>query len=182
MVGTVGTVFANNSHEYFGFLAYFYLFLFIYTLYIINFKKQIKGKDLTLNISVILLLFFVALMFQSLIVSNGIYSGEIGNILVDSLSPFIGRAGLYIFVLVGFIISFYVISENSNYDYSRITNRIKVKNNKQTNKYKNIEDTRKPRVVEQNDSIKEDYLQKEEIFVNTVEKEYIIEPVKSNII
>ncbi|MGB5793780.1 MAG: DNA translocase FtsK 4TM domain-containing protein [Poseidonibacter sp.] len=182
IVGTVGTVFANNSHEYFGFLAYFYLFLFIYTLYIINFKKQIKGKDLTLNISVILLLFFVALMFQSLIVSNGIYSGEIGNILVDSLSPFIGRAGLYIFVLVGFIISFYVISENSNYDYSRITNRIKVKNNMQTNKYNNIEDTRKPRVVEQNDSIKEDYLQKEEIFVNTVEKEYIIEPVKSNII
>ncbi len=118
-------------------------------------------------------------MLQSLIVSTGIYSGEIGNILVQSLSPFIGRAGLYIFVLVGFIISFYVISENSNYDYSRITNRVKVKNNKnETNKFKNIEDKRKVRKVEKNVPVvsPEIKIEKEE------KSDYIIEPVVNNII
>ncbi len=116
-------------------------------------------------------------MLQSLLVNTGIYSGEIGNILVQSLSPFIGRAGLYIFVLVGFIISFYVVSENSDYDYSRIASRIKVKNNEQSDKFKKIEDKRKARRVEkkQSTSIPEVTIEKEE-------NDFIIEPVVNNII
>ncbi|CAM3467931.1 hypothetical protein ARAQ110984_04460 [Arcobacter aquimarinus] len=85
-------------------------------MYTINFKRNIDKKDLILNILVVFLLFFVSLIFQALILENPYTRGEIGNILIDSLSPVIGRAGLYIFVLVGFIISFLVLFENSDFD------------------------------------------------------------------
>ncbi len=113
VVGKIGFVFASYSLEYFGFLSYFYLALFVYIVYIINFKEKIKGKDLVLHISTVLLTLFVCLILQSLLIDEGIYSGKIGNILVDSLIPFIGRAGLYIFVIVGFAISFLILYENS---------------------------------------------------------------------
>ena len=129
-----------------------YLLLFIYPLYIINFKEDIKGKDLALNIIIVLLILFVSLIFQSLILVNGIYSGEIGNILVDSLSPFIGNAGLYIFVLVGFIISFLVIFENADMDIENIISKIKID---KTSKPKRIENNKKEKRKEKKVSIKE---------------------------
>ena len=112
--------------------------MFLYPLYIINFKENIKGKDLTLNIIIVLLILFVSLIFQSLILENGIFSGKIGNILVESLSPFIGNAGLYIFVLVGFVISFLVLFENSEMDVTKLAKKFKI--NRDTN-IKRIENT-----------------------------------------
>lgn len=149
-MGTVGSIFSNFSHKYFGSLSYIYLLLFIYPLYIINFKKNIKEKDLLLNILVVFLLLFVCLIFQALLVENPYYRGEIGNILVDSLSPVIGRAGLYFFVLVGFIISFLVLFENSDLEVSDITkfkNKIKLRNSLDIKK---IENKRREKRVEEN--------------------------------
>nr|WP_228197950.1 DNA translocase FtsK [Poseidonibacter antarcticus] len=152
MVGKVGFIFAKNSHIYFGFLSYIYLLLFIYPLYIINFKENIRGKDLVLNIIIVLIVLFVSLIFQSLVLTDGIYSGEIGNILVDSLSPFIGNAGLYIFVLVGFIISFLVIFENSEMDIEKIIGKLKFEN---SNKIKRIENNRKEKRKDEKVSVRE---------------------------
>lgn len=120
IVGKIGSIFANYSIEYFGFLSYFYLILFIYTLYTINFKEDFSAKDLVTNISVVLLVLFVSLILQSLLVDSKMYDGEIGNILVDSLSPFIGRAGLFIFVSVGYVISFLVLFENTEFKFEKV--------------------------------------------------------------
>lgn len=126
----MGYIFSGYSHKYFGPLSYIGLFLFIYVLYLINFK-ELKQKDLSLNIAVLFLLLFVSLILQALIVENPYHRGEIGNILVDSLSPIIGRAGLYFFVLVGFIISTLVLFENSEFDVRdliNLKNKIKLRN------------------------------------------------------
>jgi DNA segregation ATPase FtsK/SpoIIIE, S-DNA-T family len=122
--------------------------MFLYPLYIINFKENIKGKDLTLNIIIVLLILFVSLIFQSLILENGIYSGKIGNILVESLSPFIGNAGLYIFVLVGFVISFLVLFENSEMDVPKLVNKFKIDRNNNIKRIENTNSKRKKRKEE----------------------------------
>lgn len=168
----MGSVFAQNSHIYFGFLSYVYLLLFLYPLYIINFKENIKGKDLALNIIVVLLILFVSLIFQSLIVEKGIFSGEIGNILVQSLSPFIGYAGLYIFVLVGFTISFLVLFENSDMDVQKIVNKLKID---KSNKVKRIENNTREKRKDEKVSVKESG-NTAEIIIDTP----IVKPVSSS--
>ena len=115
------------------------LFLFIYVLYIINFKN-LKQRDLVLNVLIVFLLLFVSLMLQALIIENPYDRGEIGNILVDSLSPIIGRAGLYFFVLVGFIISVVVLFEDSEFnlnDLKILKNKIKLRNSLDIKKIEN---------------------------------------------
>ena len=108
-------------------------------MYIINFKN-IKQRDLVLNILVVFLLLFVSLILQALLIENPYQRGEIGNILVDSLSPIIGRAGLYFFVLVGFIISVIVLFENSEFglkDLYTLRNKIKLRNSLNIKKIEN---------------------------------------------
>ncbi|CAM3908482.1 DNA translocase FtsK [Arcobacter cloacae] len=130
-----------------------YLLLLIIPLYTINFKENIDKKDLILNVLVVFLLFFVSLIFQALILENPYTRGEIGNILIDSLSPVIGRAGLYIFVLVGFIISFLVLFENSDFnveDLKKIRNKIKLRKSLDI---KRIENKQREKRVEQSNNI-----------------------------
>ncbi len=113
--------------------------MFIYVLYIINFKN-LKQRDLVLNVLIVFLLLFVSLMLQALIIENPYDRGEIGNILVDSLSPIIGRAGLYFFVLVGFIISVVVLFEDSEFnlnDLKILKNKIKLRNSLDIKKIEN---------------------------------------------
>ena len=88
--------------------------------------------------------------FQALLVENPYYRGEIGNILVDSLSPVIGQAGLYFFVMVGFIITFLVLFENSDLEISdlkRFKNKIKLRNSLDIKK---IENKQREKRVEEN--------------------------------
>lgn len=97
----------------------------------INFKPKFDKKDLLLNLAVIFLIFLMLLIFQALIVENPYTRGEIGNILVDSLAPIIGRIGLYFFVVVGFAISFLILFETSDYDFEdlrKLRNKIKLRN------------------------------------------------------
>ena len=67
------------------------------------------------------------MILQALLIENPYQRGEIGNILVDSLSPIIGRAGLYFFVFFLFIISVIVLFENSEFelkDLHKLKNKI----------------------------------------------------------
>jgi len=143
VVGKIGSIFANYSIEYFGFLSYFYLFLFIYTLYTVNYKEDFSAKDLVTNISVVLLILFVSLILQSLLVESKMYDGEIGNILVDTLSPFIGRAGLFIFVAVGYVISFIVLFENTEFKFDKVKNLKEKMTPEKKEKPKRIENKRR---------------------------------------
>ncbi len=120
-----------------------------------NFKRDFDIKDFIVNISVVLLILFVSLTLQALLV-EGEYSGKIGNILIDTLSPFIGRAGLLIFVIVGYVISFMVAFENSEVDFSKVKNlknRLKLKES--TNNAKKIENNRRTKRKEQKVTVKE---------------------------
>ncbi|AXH15072.1 DNA translocase FtsK [Malaciobacter mytili] len=114
-VGKIGFLFAQMSHKYFGYLSYVYLLLLLYPLYQINFKDYFDTNDFILKLMVVFLLLFSSLTLQSLVVSTKAYSGLIGNIIVSELSPFIGNAGLWIFVLVGFIITITVLFESNNF-------------------------------------------------------------------
>lgn len=78
---------------------------FLYVLYRFNFYKV---QDIALKICSICLLFISIILFQSLII-DGALSGKIGNILVGTLSPFVGLVGLWIFVIIGFVISFILL-------------------------------------------------------------------------
>ncbi|WP_371317627.1 DNA translocase FtsK [Aliarcobacter lanthieri] len=102
-----------------------------------NFKEKLDKKDLILNIVVIFLLFLILLIFQALVIENPYDRGEVGNILVDTLAPIIGRIGLYLFVLFGFVISVLILFETSDYDIEdlkKLKNKIKLRNSIKVNK------------------------------------------------
>nr|WP_083568514.1 DNA translocase FtsK [Arcobacter sp. LA11] len=116
-----------------------YLLLFLYPLYILNFKKDFDIKDFSLKVVAIILLLISLLTFQSLVVKKGIYSGDIGNFIIDSMFPFIGLAGLWIFVLIGLVISFLIIFEDSD---------IKIDPKKLVPKFKKVNTSSKPKRIE----------------------------------
>ena len=63
-----------------------------------------------------LFIFVIALILQALVI-NGEYRGEIGFIIIDSLSPYIGLAGIWIFTIISIATWVYVIiieKENFN--------------------------------------------------------------------
>jgi len=98
------------------------------------------------------------LVFQSLVVQKGIYSGEIGNFIVSSMLPFIGMAGLWIFVIIGTIISLLIIFEDINFNFNakRIVPNFKFK--EKENNPKRIENRKRERKTSQEEekvSIKE---------------------------
>lgn len=185
IVGNIGYSFSVYSYKYFAYLSYVFLLLFIFPLYLINFKKNFEVKDILINLSIITLIFFVSLILQSLLIYNPYDSGEIGNILVDSLSPFIGQAGLFIFVIIGYVISFIVLFETLNVDVDKIKEKINFKNRIDT---KRLENKRVLKREEKTSFIKEDNksietvinLSKEEKNISPKIQEIIIEPVKKD--
>nr|WP_320036478.1 DNA translocase FtsK [Halarcobacter sp.] len=114
----MGFLFASFSHQYFGFLSYIYLILFLYPLYIINFNKDFDLKDFSIKSSSVILLLISLLIFQSLVVEKGIFSGEIGNYIISSMFPFVGNVGLWIFVVIGLIISLMILFEDTNFNFN----------------------------------------------------------------
>ena len=109
MVGKIGTIFAAYSKEYFGYLAYVYLVAFLYPLYKINFSYDFE--NIISKIIAILFLFFAAVILQSLII-DGPLSGKIGNIIIGFMYPFVGKAGLWITVLVGLFTSSLILLDD----------------------------------------------------------------------
>ncbi|WP_428023185.1 DNA translocase FtsK [Arcobacter sp.] len=126
-VGKIGSIFAIYSHTYFGYLSYVCLFLILYPLYKINFKQDEK-KDFLKYFGVIVFL-LSSLILQSLIFTKkDIYSGVIGNSIVDSFFPFVGFAGLWLLVLIGFLITFLIFSDGKEIkgvDVQKIASNIK---------------------------------------------------------
>jgi len=99
-----------------GYLSYIYLLVFLYPIYKYNFSYIDKKFEKFIT-SIFLFLSFI--IFQSLI-SEGSLSGKIGNIIVDKLSPFVGVAGLWLFVTVGFIVCFYIFIQDFNNSINKI--------------------------------------------------------------
>ncbi|MGB5866602.1 MAG: DNA translocase FtsK [Arcobacteraceae bacterium] len=110
VVGKIGSVVSHYSKEYLGYIAYGYLIFFLYVLYKFNFYVV---KYVTIKVCSVILLFISLILFQALII-DGPLSGKIGNYLVNTLSPFVGLAGLWIFVIIGFLISFVLLVETDD--------------------------------------------------------------------
>lgn len=111
-------MFAFYSHKYFGFISYIYLFLFCYPLYIVSIKEE-SFSTIYFKSIILVVLLFTLLILQSLVIKSGIYSGEIGNIIVKELSPFIGNVGLWIIVLAGLITTTMIFLEEKNFDFKQ---------------------------------------------------------------
>ena len=76
------------------------------------------------KVSSVILLFISLILFQSLII-DGELSGTIGNLLIDSFSPFIGLVGLWIFVIIGLFLSFVLLIDTDDINTNKFKETIK---------------------------------------------------------
>ena len=104
----VGSVVAKYSKEYLGYLAYIYLLFLLYPLYRLNFRKI---EDFWIKFIAVVIFSITVIILQSLVI-EGDLSGKIGDFLVESISPFIGVVGLWLFVIIGLIIFAILLFEN----------------------------------------------------------------------
>ncbi|MEA3498943.1 MAG: DNA translocase FtsK 4TM domain-containing protein [Campylobacterota bacterium] len=147
-VGKVGFNVASYSKEYLGYIAFIYLPLLIYPLYKVNFSYITNPIEKTVSS---LFLFITLVIFQALVVDNNM-SGKIGDIIIETLSPFIGLAGVWIFVLIGLFISLIILFESQGEElYNKFLNfkqNIPLKT-KQTPKKATISSKKTKKQVEQ---------------------------------
>jgi len=80
-------------------------------------------EDIIVKISSVILLFISLILFQSLVI-DGVLSGKIGNTLVDSLSPFVGLVGLWIFVTIGLFLSFVLLIDTDDINTNKLKEKI----------------------------------------------------------
>ncbi len=109
----------------------------LYPLYKFNFTQITKPIE---SFITTIFLFITLIIFQSLII-DGKLSGYIGDLIVENLSPFIGLVGLWIFVGLGIIISFYILFKEFD-GISKIIQKLKnifKNNNKNIKKTTNIQ-------------------------------------------
>ena len=125
-MGQIGSVFASYSHLYFGYLSYVYLFLLFYPLYKINTQNRLDSQ-FYIKVLILIIFTFTCLILQALVLPQDKLSGEIGNIIVSSLSPFIGNAGLWLMVLIGIVAVYLVFTEESEFSLRSTVSNIKIK-------------------------------------------------------
>ena len=128
MVGKVGNAVAMYSHAYVGYLSYIYLIALLFFLFQITFKEI---TDVALKSVTSFFLFLSLLILQALVFEDEL-SGKIGEIIVDVLSPFIGVAGLWIFVLIAIGLSLFLLIEYNKESIAKVLSKINLKQFKNT--------------------------------------------------
>ncbi|QOG11423.1 DNA translocase FtsK [Arcobacter sp. FWKO B] len=109
VVGKLGFMYANFALEYFGYIAYILLLVLLIPLYKLNTKK-FDVINIVLNTVAGLFALIATLISQALIINDGL-KGEIGNNIITYLHPYIGQAGLWMFVLIGYIVASTILFE-----------------------------------------------------------------------
>ncbi len=112
--GSFGEAFATYNHLYFGYIAYFYIFLLLYPLYLLYKTDTLSLRAFELSIAS-LLLFFSLLLAQSLLVSNEL-RGKLASDFVAFLQPYIGVFGLWVFWFIIFAISVLILADKSAHE------------------------------------------------------------------
>ena len=110
-VGSFGNAIGLWNFKLFGFIAYVYPFVFIFFAYYIY--KYFNGfnaefAQTTLGAT---LLFLAFLMFQS--GSNANYGGLVANSINDALKDVAGVIGMWVFILMLFVLSFGLIAQDN---------------------------------------------------------------------
>ena len=111
LVGSFGVAFAKFSTFMFGFMSFFYLPILLYPIYKFAFSDGIE--DFKEKTFVSIFLFIIVLMLEALI-SGNLKSSQIGSLIVEISSPAIGVAGLWLFVIIGFVASFWYLFLNDD--------------------------------------------------------------------
>ncbi len=112
----MGFVYANFALEQFGYVAYILLLVLLYPLYKFNTDKY-ASIDIALNSLAGFFAFCSTIIAQSLLISSEL-GGNIGNEIVTYLYPYIGQAGLWMFVLIGYIVAATILFEDALEDFA----------------------------------------------------------------
>jgi len=108
MVGNIGRVYGEVNLELFGFLAYIDLLLILYPLYLLYKNKDLFRRS---DFYVGWILLFISLIVLQSLIFEFHQSGSVGVTLKLFLLPYIGKAGLWLFWFLIFMISSVLIME-----------------------------------------------------------------------
>lgn len=121
LVGNIGKIIGDTNIALFGYLAYINLLLLFYPLYLFYTKPWLLKR---LDGYVGWILFMLSLvLFQSLVVGTE-HAGFIGREIHMTLLPFIGKAGLWLFWLMIFMLALVLVIDDE-YDFGAAYAKLK---------------------------------------------------------
>jgi S-DNA-T family DNA segregation ATPase FtsK/SpoIIIE len=114
LMGAFGASFASYNHDFFGYISYVYIFVFLIPLYFFYKNSTINIRKFELAVSSFLI-FFSSLLAQAILVDNDL-RGSFAGSFVEFLSPYIGLFGLWIFWLIITLVSIVIIVDKSAHE------------------------------------------------------------------
>ena len=125
-MGSYGVAFAASNQEYFGYIAFIYLFILLWPLYHLYKETKFDFREAEVIIASFLI-FSSVLLAQALLVHNQ-YRGKFGADFVDFLSPYIGVFGLWVFWAIITLVAIVILLDKSaseivNYLFSSMKNK-----------------------------------------------------------
>ena len=124
LMGSYGANFALSNREYFGYVAFIYLFVLLYPLYRLYRETKFDFRVAEVTIASFLL-FSSFLLAQALLIANN-YRGKFGADFVDFLAPYIGLFGLWIFWIIITSVAVVILSDKSGAEIaSMLFNKVK---------------------------------------------------------
>jgi S-DNA-T family DNA segregation ATPase FtsK/SpoIIIE len=135
IVGEIGHTISMHNRHYFGYVSFVYPFLLVLPFYFLHKQSKITLRRIELMIAY-LLLFLSLILLQSILTSDEL-SGFIGNLLLTSLSSYIGIIGVWLALLLFMLTSFSIILEFGVDDFISI---FRFERNKELEQYEQIDD------------------------------------------
>lgn len=117
IMGVYGLEFAKLNQLYFGYISYVYLFLFLAPVYFIAKKESDNIRKYEIAVASFLL-FFALLLAQALSVTTTL-RGKVGAEFVEFASVYIGEGGLWIFLVMLFVICYILLLQQNPIQQSR---------------------------------------------------------------
>ncbi len=114
LMGRYGATFASYNHQYFGYISYVYIFIFMIPLYFFYKNSNINMRKFELAVASFLLL-FSSLLAQAMLVDDTL-RGAIGSGFADFLSPYIGSFGLWTFWFIITLLSVVIVFDKSAHE------------------------------------------------------------------
>ncbi len=111
LMGSYGAAFSALNQEYFGYIAFIYLFVLLWPLYHLYKHTKFEFREAEVTIASFLI-FSSLLLAQALLVEN-LYRGRFGADFVDFLSPYIGVFGLWVFWAIITLVAIVILLDRS---------------------------------------------------------------------
>ncbi len=121
LVGNIGKIIGDTNIELFGYLAYINLLLLFYPLYLFYTKPWLLKR---LDGYVGWILFMLSLVLLQSLAVGPAHAGFIGREIHVTLLPFIGKAGLWLFWLMIFMLALVLVIDDE-YDFRQSYTKFK---------------------------------------------------------